>query len=235
MLHNKVLLLLFFFSSRLFIVFSSAERSSFKISVPPSTDVWRTPITNRFNASTHLLLSSGPVPLKSFNRTRITFSANWTTLFDQGGILLHLTPSKSAKPASTGTSDPGFSDRWLKTGIEFNMDKPFLSTVGTYVYSDWSIVPTSETGGKTTIEVRREVDDTGTSLWVYQLVIGDDGKELQRNPLRQVTWFFAGEDEWLLDVRAMAARPASREDVKGDKNLVVEFEGVEIDVGGVSH
>ncbi|KAF5337555.1 hypothetical protein D9758_016682 [Tetrapyrgos nigripes] len=207
--------------------------SSFTISAPPSTDIWRKPpSTNRFNAPTHPLLSSGPIPLNLFKRVRITFSAHWTSLYDQAGILLHLTRSESAEPASTGTSDPGLSDRWLKTGVEYYMGKPFLSSVATQSYSDWSIVPTSETGGKTTIELRREVDDTGTSLWIYHLVIADDGKELERNPLREVAWFFAEEDEWRVDIRAMAARPASKEAVKGDENLVVEFERVDIEVGG---
>ncbi|THU83593.1 hypothetical protein K435DRAFT_930323 [Dendrothele bispora CBS 962.96] len=177
---------------------------SFTISAPPSTDIWRKPpSTNRFNAPTQSLLSSGSVPLKSFNRVRLSFSANWTT----------------RSPAS---------DRWIKTGIEFYMGKPYISTVATLTFSDWSIYPTitssaSTTGDKTTIELRREKDELGSSLWVYEIVLDET--------LREITWFFAEEDGWFVDVRAMAARPADEESVIGkEKNLLVQFEGAQVDV-----
>lgn len=51
-----------------------------------------------------------------------------------------------------------------------------------------------------TVEVRRETDELGTSLWVYEVV---PGKE--EEPLRECTWWFAEEGEgWAVDVRAMA-------------------------------
>ncbi|KIK69452.1 hypothetical protein GYMLUDRAFT_189097 [Collybiopsis luxurians FD-317 M1] len=199
--------------------------SSFTISAPPSTDIWRKPPgTNRFNAPTHPLLPS-PIPMRSFHSARITFSAPWTTQYDQGGLLLHLT-----KPNSTE------SDRWVKTGVEYYQDKPFLSTVATLTWSDWSItVPTSTSSGsaiakrKTTIEVRREVNELGSSLWVYELNIGNAGEVVGRHPLREVTWFFAEEDGWEIAVSAMAARPGKGEEIVGEKELVVEFEGIEVD------
>ncbi|THU76087.1 hypothetical protein K435DRAFT_635699, partial [Dendrothele bispora CBS 962.96] len=134
---------------------------------------------------------------------RLSFNANWTTRYDQGGILLHLTQAE-------GSPAP---DRWIKTGIEFYMGKPYISTVATLTFSDWSIYPTvtssaSTTGDKTTIELQREKDELGSSLWVYEIVPDINGNEVERKPLREITWFFAEEDGWFVDVRAMAARPA---------------------------
>ncbi|KAF5343262.1 hypothetical protein D9757_009447 [Collybiopsis confluens] len=194
---------------------------SFTISAPPSTDIWRKPpSTSRFNAPTHNLLPS-TVPLQSFHSARITLEADWTTRYDQGGLLLHL------------TNQAGLTDRWVKTGIEFYQDKVFLSTVATLTYSDWSITPpssNSHTRNKTTIEVRREVDELGSSLWVYELIIGNDGEVVDRQPLREVTWFFAEEDGWEINVSAMAARPAELESVLGEEVLLVKFESAEVAV-----
>ncbi|THU86535.1 hypothetical protein K435DRAFT_970254 [Dendrothele bispora CBS 962.96] len=203
---------------------------SFAISAPPSTDIWRKPpSTNRFNAPTQSLLSSGSVPLKSFNRVRLSFNANWTTRYDQGGILLHLTKAEGNLASE--------SDRWIKTGIEFYMGKPYISTVATLTFSDWSIYPTTTssastvTNDKTTIELRREKDELGSSLWVNEIVLDVDGNEVERKPLREITWFFAEEDGWFVDVRAMAARPADEGSVIGkEKNLLVQFEGAQVDV-----
>ncbi|KAF9260842.1 hypothetical protein L218DRAFT_931935 [Marasmius fiardii PR-910] len=181
--------------------------STFTVTALPETDAWRKPpSTNLFNVPTHSLISS-PVPLKTFQRARLTVSAPWTTRYDQGGLLLHVTnPSK-----------PG-ADYWLKTGIEFYMDRPNVSTVGTQTWSDWSISPTDS--DKATVEVRRE----GNGLWVYQIV-GEEHK-----PLREIAWFFAEEEGWIIDIKAMAARPAKEVDVVGSKELVVQIEGVEVDL-----
>ena len=175
------------------------------LTIPPS-----------FNAPTHPL-HSHPVPLKSFNRARITFNGPWTTRYDQGGLLLHLKHSHQ-------------QDRWLKTGVEFYLDQVFLSTVATQTWSDWSVTPPADAAGKKTIEVRREGDELGTSLWVYELVLGNDGEVKERRPLREVTWFFAEEDGWKIEVSAMAARPASKDTVVGPPELVVSFEGAELDI-----
>ncbi|KAI0751985.1 hypothetical protein C8Q74DRAFT_346184 [Fomes fomentarius] len=192
----------------------------FTIAAPPSTDIWREPpSTNRFNALTHPLLAR-PVPLKSFQRARITFSAPWTTRYDHAGLLLHL--KHPDQP----------SDRWLKTGAEFYLNQVFISTVATQTWSDWSVTqPADASGGRVTIELRREPgDEPGTKLWVYELVLGSDGQVKERRPLREVAWFFAEEDGWQLEVSAMAARPASKETVVGSAELVVSFEGAEVEV-----
>ncbi|KAI0755300.1 hypothetical protein C8Q80DRAFT_1266775 [Daedaleopsis nitida] len=193
---------------------------NFTIAARPSTDIWRKPpSTDRNNAPTHPLLPH-PVPLASFNRAQITFSAPWSTRYDQGGLLLRLT-----HPAQPRT-------RWLKTGVEFYQGRVFLSTVATHAYSDWSIAPPADAAcEKVTIEVRRDTDEMGPSLWVYELVRGPDGAVKERRPLREVTWFFGDEEGWEVEVSAMAARPAAGDDVAGEsKELVVHFEGVEVEV-----
>lgn len=106
----------------------------------------------------------------------------------------------------------------------------YLSTVSTLTYSDWSIAPPVTTSPKTTIEVRRELDELGSSLWVYEIILGSDGEVLNRHPLREVTWFFAEEEGWEVTVSAMAARPAKEGDILGETNLTVEFDKVVVEV-----
>ncbi|KAL0579656.1 hypothetical protein V5O48_002352 [Marasmius crinis-equi] len=197
---------------------AGAVMPNFTISAPPETDAWRVPpSTNIFNAPTHALIPS-PAPLKSFQSARITLTANWTTLYDHGGLLFHLTDASG-----------NGQDQWVKTGMEWYQDQPYISTVATDNYADWSIFPTASSG--VTIEARRE---ESPGLWIYQIVKKADGSE-ERRTLREVTWFFAKEDEdedeagWMLDVRAMAARPATEDKVVGaEKELVVEFEDAEV-------
>lgn len=219
--HSPPHFLLTFISVLIVTTMSSANTNTttttlepFKLSSPPGTDIWRKPPShNAFNAPTH----PSPLPthkLSSFQRARLTFSlppGNSLRQYDQAGLLLHLTTDGVA-PNKT---------KWLKTGIEWYNSKPYISTVGCDVWADWSVVPipsyTSNEGRPTaTIEVRRERDVLGKSLWVYWIV---DGEEV---PLREVNWFFA-EEEGSVGVGGYVARPT----VEGDGELDVEFkEGV---------
>lgn len=73
--------------------------------------------------------------------------------------------------------------KWLKTGIEFYEGKPYISTVCTDRWSDWSIVPLPEGHGSgkpsATIEVERDGGTEGKTLWVYQ--IWDNGTEVRES------------------------------------------------------
>lgn len=82
---------------------------------------------------------------------------------------------------------------------------------------------------RATIEVRREKDVLGKSLWVYAIVAGKDGgEEEERIPLREVNWFFADQEGWSVGVGGAVARPNNE---GADEELVAEFEhGVEIEV-----
>lgn len=91
-----------------------------------------------------------------------------------------------------------------------------VSTVATDRWSDWSVAAPvrgaeqGEAAGEVTVEARREGDELGSSLWVYQVVGGGnrDGEEALV-PLRECCWFFAEEEGgWEVEVGAYAARPA---------------------------
>ena len=204
---------------------TTVKLEPFTLSSPPGTDIWRKPPShNAFSAPTHP--SSLPVyKLSSFQRARLTFSlppGNELRRYDQAGLLLHLT-----KP---GVADD--KSKWLKTGIEWYEEKPWISTVGCDAWADWSVVPipsfvSNESRPTATIEARREKDVLGKSLWVYWIVKTQDGGE-ERIPLREVNWFFAEEDGWSIGVGGYVARPTTD---GGDGELNAEFaQGVEIDV-----
>lgn len=183
------------------------------ISAQPSTDIWRKPpSTDVFNAPSVL---QTPISQTSFNRARVTFIAPWKYRYDQGGLLLHLTKQ-------------GEKDKWLKTGVEFYTGAPFISTVGCDRWADWSIYPTAGNDTEYTVEARRESDELGTSLWVYRLIFDEDGKEVERVPLREVPWFFADEEGWDIAAGPYGARPADKDTTGGESlevswwNLVVE-------------
>ncbi|KAF2749836.1 hypothetical protein M011DRAFT_465499 [Sporormia fimetaria CBS 119925] len=187
---------------------------TFALTTPPGTDIWRKPPTrDDFNAPVH----PSPLPthtLTSFQRARLTFSlpaANTLQQYDQAGLILHLT-------------HPTQKDKWIKTGIEFYNGKPYLSTVGTDRWSDWTVVPLEMGEGgdgkpRATIEARREKDQLGRSLWVYLV----DGEE--RRPLREMNWVFADEEGWKVGVGGYVARPG-----KEGGELEARFEGLEVEV-----
>jgi hypothetical protein len=137
--------------------------------------------------------------------------------YDQAGLLLHLTKK-------------GEKDKWIKTGIEYYYKNPYISTVGCDSWADWSIVPLSpyggnETGPSTTIEAKREKDVLGKSLWIYQVLYDEQGKETERRPLRELTWVFGEEEGWSVGVGGYVARP------NNDTQGVLEAEfanGVEV-------
>ncbi|KAK7746144.1 hypothetical protein SLS62_009523 [Diatrype stigma] len=107
---------------------------------------------------------------------------------------------------------------------------PQLSTVSTDRFADWSVSPLGAGDGPSdvakrsvTIEIAREGDENGKSVWVYQIVRGGSGAET-RIPLREICWIFAdeedGDNEWVLDVSPLAARPEK----KATAPLEVRFE-----------
>ncbi|KAF9053938.1 hypothetical protein BDZ89DRAFT_299742 [Hymenopellis radicata] len=187
-----------------------SELNSITISAPPSTDIWRKPpTTDVFNAPsvTH---ASGA--LSSFKSAQVSFSLPLKCLYDQGGLLLHLTK-------------PGAKDRWVKTGVEFYHDKTFISTVGCNDWADWSIVPATRNEVEYTVQARRE----DNSLWVYRLILDKDGHEVERIVLRELTWFFADEAGWSIAVGPFAARPADANAAKGE-DLKVKYWNVVVDI-----
>ncbi|KAF2798460.1 hypothetical protein K505DRAFT_321825 [Melanomma pulvis-pyrius CBS 109.77] len=195
----------------------------FNLSSPAGTDIWRKPPSHNVNdAPTH----PNPLPqykLTDFQSAKVTFSlpvANTLLQYDQAGLLLHFT-----KPGLA----PG-KDKWIKTGVEFYYGAPYISTVGCETYADWSIVPLTPFAGNdsrptTTIELRREKDVLGKSLWAYQLLYDGEGKEVERRSLRELTWVFADEEGWNVGIGGYVARP----NTDGDGVLEAEFgKGVDV-------
>lgn len=201
---------------------------AFNLSSPAGTDIWRKPPSHDvFDSPTH------PSPLnqyslKSFQRARLTFAlpaANTPRQYDQAGLVLHFT-----KP---GAEFGSLKDKWLKTGIEYYYGKPYISTVGTDQWSDWSVLPltpfaSNESRPTATIEARREKDPLGKSLWVYQIIKDEQGKEVERIPLREINWVFADEEGWSVGIGGYVARPTKE---GGEASLEAEFaDGVEIEI-----
>lgn len=170
----------------------------------PGTDFWRKPPgIDSSNAPTHVKTVSS----RDFHRARVTVTAPWTRLYDQGGLFIFFPSQASGKRC------------WLKTGIEFFHGRPNVSTVAAREWADWSL--NALDGKSVTIEVEREEFNeekgTGSSLFVYTVV---DGKRLEV-PIREITWAFAEEGE--MSVGVYAARPTAIGD--GDaEELEVKFD-----------
>lgn len=171
----------------------------------PDTDIWRKPpSTDAFNAATNLI---SPMAVKDFRRAQLTVSASWKYLYDQGGLLIVL-------------KGPEAKSKWLKVGVEYYQDEPYVSTVGCDTWADWSIFPFGF--NEASIEVRREEDINGKGLWCYLVQYAEDGQIKKRQPLREIAWFFAGTEDWQLQVGEYAARPAKAEAVE-NQELEVYF------------
>lgn len=192
--------------------------ATFTLRTPHARDLWRKPpSTNDFNAP--LLLRT--LPLSSLKSARVSVTAQWTTKFDQGGLVLIL----KGKPGSDEKQR-----RWIKTGVEFFEGVPNLSTVACDRWADWSLTPLPEgSSGNATVEISREVQEgeRTSTLWVHSVhpVTGE------KRPLREVTWVFEEEnveDDALCDVGVYAAKPIQDED-DPTKELDVTFEDLHVE------
>ena len=186
----------------------------------PKTDLWRKPPhTDVDNAPTRLI--SAPIEIHKFHSARVTVSANWETLYDQGGLILFI-------PGENTTT-------WMKTGIEFFAGRPFVGSVVTSQWSDWALMPLGkEKGGKVTVQVERQVKEGEKldSLWVY-VVDEETGKKTEA---RQITSWFTrdipdqniSKDNRYLLVGVYAARPTIPGEGRENEELAVKLEGFEV-------
>ena len=178
--------------------------TDFKTIALPGTDIWRKPPqTYSFNAP----ISYRRMKLSTFHRARVTVSANWKTLYDQGGICLIMEQA------------PGSLSKWVKTGVEFYDGRPHISTVACDRWADWSLLPT--VGTAATVELEREVVDgkPTSTLWVYAL------EGVERRPVREITWVFdsdsapSNDEAW---IGVYAAKPTKDGD-NDSRALEVSF------------
>lgn len=184
----------------------------------PGTDLWRKPPSIDVS---NMPTAYKVIPAKEFKRARVTVSAAWNRLYDQGGLVFFL---------------PGWPDRkvWVKTGVEYVDERPCISVVGGRDdASDWSLVPpnandtTVDNANHTvTIELEREAEDdkgNGSSLWVYKV----EGET--RSPVRELTWVFKeNELEGSVGVGIYAARPTRISGENEDELLTVTFTDFEL-------
>ncbi|KXN87028.1 hypothetical protein AN958_09374 [Leucoagaricus sp. SymC.cos] len=189
------------------------------IRAAPGTDLWRKPPAVDIDNSPTLLINV-PIDLHRFHTARVTVSADWNTLYDQGGLALFI-PDEDTK-------------KFLKTGVEFAFGEPHVGTVAASRWADWSLVPTAAKG-RVTIQVERELDAKGektSSLWVY-LIDPETGK---KSGIREITWWFRHDIEGgdleapqVLLVGLYAARPKVPTDPGREKEeLEVKFEGFQV-------
>ncbi|KAI9889548.1 MAG: hypothetical protein M1814_005242 [Vezdaea aestivalis] len=169
---------------------SSPLPTDFTVSARPGTDIWsKPPSTRAFNAP--ILYQT--LSLASFRKARVAVSADWKTLYDQGGLII-------VAPQADG------SKKWIKTGIEHYGNKTNVSTVVADRWADWSLVPLGPAAKSVTIEIEREQKngELGPGLWVYVI------EGVQRKPIREVGWFFEDADKvgdaW---VGVYAAKPTA--------------------------
>ncbi len=191
---------------------TTSSHPSTSLTSPPNTDIWRKPPThNVFTAPTYPS-SLHIYPLSSFKSARVSFTLpalEGLKQYDQAGLVLKLTKD-------------GVQEKWVKTGIEIYYGKPYLATVGCDTWADWSLCPlptttsttpssTTSVGPGATIEARRESDELGKSLWIYYIVQNEKGEEVEKRPLRELTWVFGEEDGWNVEVGAYCCRPSKEE------------------------
>jgi uncharacterized protein len=190
-----------------------AASTSFALNPDQSspTDIWRKPgppLVKTFNAP----IIYKPLNLRSFQRARVTVSATWSKLYDQGGLVFIL-PAEGVEAAD---------QKWIKTGIEFYQGKPYVSTVAADAWADWSLVPAALHDGGVTLEMeRRAKDDT---LWIYII----DGE--MKVPIREVTWALSELDAEVCWVGVYAATPTIGGPDNKSEPLNVTFRGWELEV-----
>ena len=83
------------------------------LSATAPTDIWRKP--PNLDVFTAPVISKS-LPISSFKRVQVSETGEWSTLYDQGGLILVL-PAKKL----------GTQKSWIKTGIEFYHNRPCMS------------------------------------------------------------------------------------------------------------
>ncbi|MGA5818028.1 DUF1349 domain-containing protein [Kitasatospora sp. NPDC094028] len=102
------------------------------------SDFWRTTSYGFVRDDGHALLAGFPPG----TATEVSFLADFSTLYDQAGLLIRVDP-----------------ETWIKAGVELSDGVPQLGAVVTRGLSDWSLAPVPEWHGRTvTIRASRTGD-----------------------------------------------------------------------------
>ena len=162
-----------------------------------------------------------PIDINRFHSATVTFSADWNTPYDQGGLILFI-PGEDPTP-------------WLKTGIEFYGEKPFGMSVATNQWSDAAQVPLEKgKDSKMTIRVERQVNGGERMDSLRVCIVDETGN---KEGIRQVTWWFARggfeqiSSKGYLLIGVYAARPSVPEgEGREHEELVVKFEDFKVEL-----
>ncbi|KAK7026855.1 hypothetical protein VNI00_015397 [Paramarasmius palmivorus] len=187
---------------------------AFNLTARPGTDIWRTPPTAGGRDDFTGVIYATKIPLKSFNRFRVTVSADWKSQYAHGGLVFYYPGTTSPQ---TNSTDPA---QWIKAGMELEDGSLLASMVTANPFADWSLQHWGDP--KITVEMERKPD----GLWVF---ISGEGEGQGRTPFRQVTWGFEGQDEGKeVMIGAFAAMPLPQTGGDGGE-LTVRFEGMELE------
>jgi regulation of enolase protein 1 (concanavalin A-like superfamily) len=203
---------------------SNPPPKSFTLSSPPKTDIYAAPA--------HGYVWSAPIihhtlPASKFKRARVTITLNWTTTYDQGGLILAFPSPSNLLPNKENARTKASHPLWVKAGIEMNNGKAFISSVAREQWADWTLSPPSSSSlsneGKTvkaTIEFEKH--ENALCVFVYD---GEGGEKIMT---REVQWVFLNEEReggrlgemW---VGIYVCRPDAKDEM-GGRALEVGFE-----------
>lgn len=115
-----------------------ADADGLLVTTREGSDFWRTTSYGFVRDDGHALLTAFP----SGSAVEVTFTADFTELYDQAGALVRVD-----------------SETWIKAGVEMSDGHPQLGAVVTHGTSDWSLAPVPEWAGReVTVRVSRSGD-----------------------------------------------------------------------------
>jgi regulation of enolase protein 1 (concanavalin A-like superfamily) len=191
-------------------------------SVPASFDLNAKPDTDIYAAPSHGYHFTAPIiyhsfPASDFQRARVTVSMNWEYQYDQGGLILVFPSPENSLPDGQSANHLRGHPRWVKSGVEINDDRVWISVVGRETWADWSLStppPACQSDGPSKVKATIEFEKHDNALKVYVL---EGEKKLL---IREIQWVFLDEQAkgicWL---GVYAARPDAKREAKGDLSI----------------
>ena len=179
---------------------------NFTIKVKPDTDIWRPNPTHDVFTAPHIYKT---IAAKNFKSLAATVTADWKTLYDQGGIFLAFPQARADVPT-----------KWIKAGIEYYQGRYALSVVGCDNFSDWSLCPLDD--GETSASLEFLWDEKALNVFVH--------RKGQKQILREILWAF-GNLEVGQPVRAGVYGAKPKEDEgNATAELEVKFSGLKLEI-----
>ncbi|PHH65081.1 hypothetical protein CDD81_3479 [Ophiocordyceps australis] len=185
---------------------SISKSDVFTIAADPNTDIWKKPPAH--NVFTAPYKTHSKHATTAFRSASLTFNAPYHHQYDQAGFLLIFHPPSQPAHAPAALSHR----KWIKAGVEVFNGAPSLSVVGCDSWADWSVadVPPAAAAAPLTMRIEREVEASGSCLWIHHVRRQESTGQEVKVPLRQLCWPYgeAAGDGWMLEVAAAVARPS---------------------------